>query len=249
MTMPQTPMNESVSWTDTGRWRPRVKERVQLGRAKLIMEDCRAKDQVHDDSTVTADGVVGRQYTQGKVINGRTMRGAGCGPPDLTAEGINNDIMTESNGSQVCYWRHMTTGISGFTKERNQIYSQSWPNDKTLCIFPNWVRVEVSVKHHQKAETIPRNQRTRGARPSLIMETRQKLRQVEENQSVGEDSRRRKGKIIMQQDPPFAVLEIEDDSDEDPALDDGSNRRYHRKNSTEEGKEQMEADFLCDEHG
>lgn len=238
MNTPQMTMHGSVSWINRRRWRPRPKNMAQASFDRIIIAGCTTKDQDFGDRTAEARGAVRQKYTQGRIIKTRTMRGGGCSSPDFTTEGVNNDMMVESRGSLESYRRHRTNNPNWFSEARNSVYKQSWSMAKALCAFIIRVRGKVSIVWYQRTKTSPGNQRTRLARPSDNMETRQKLRQVEEKQGAGDENRSRKGKIIMQEEPPFKVWEIEEESDEDSIPGAVNACKNHHKNLAEEGKPQ-----------
>jgi len=244
MIKPQMPMHGAVSWTKRGQWSSRLKNMGRLGPDVIIITDYRMTDQNFDGSTAAAGGAVRQKYTHGKLINARTMRGGGCGSSDRTAEEINTEMMVESKGSSEIYRRLSKTGPTCIPEERHLLYNHGWPIVTAFCELPIWKRAEVSTERHQKAITISGRQRKQRDRPVDSMETKRKLKQVEERQNAREENRSQKGKVFMQEEPPFTVWEVEDNSDDDKipeAVRDG--RRYH-KNAAEEGQEQTQTEQL-----
>lgn len=105
-----------------------------------------------------------------------------------------------------------------------------------------WARAEGSIERHKRITISLGKQRTRSIRPPGSMETRQKLRQTTEQQGVGEENSNRKGKDLMQTEPPFSVWEVEEDSEEDVTPGAVRDRGCHQEHLAEEGNEQVKAD-------
>jgi len=74
------------------------------------------------------------------------------------------------------------------------------------------------------------------------METRQKWKQADEQQGDADDSRSRKGKFIMPEDPPVKIWVIEEDSGEDEAQGVVNACNRHHKKPAEEGKAKVKVD-------
>lgn len=240
--MPYRTMHGSVSQINRRRWRLRPKIMAQSRFDRIIITGCRTKDRDFRDRTAEAKGAVRQKYAQEKIIMNRSMKGGGCGPLDFSAEGINNDMTIGCRGSLESHRRHRTSGLNCFSEDRNLVHKLSGVKTKALYESNIQVGRKTPIARFRSIVAGPGNQSTRPAKTLDDMETRQKWKQAEEQQGVADDSRSRKGKIIMPEDPPVKVWVIEDDSGEDESQGVAKAGKRHHKKPAEEGKVRVKVD-------
>jgi len=185
------------------------------GPAVVIITASRLIIQILVGRTMTAGGEVNQKYTHDQVINVRTKKGNGGGAPDNTATRSNKDMMAESSDLTAIYWHLLESDPISTLDERHLPYNCDRKSVMAFCEVVRWRNSEDPCDNFQNTDTIASRQSHLRGNPLDSMETRGKLKQADSRRKTREENRSQEGRVWMQEDPPFTVWEIEDNSEED----------------------------------